>query len=293
MTRWTLPLRPAVVLTAAGALAVPACSTLPRPTPAYATAAHEDVTTVAIRGRALTVHTAWSLTPSATAPLVVFASGDGGWFGTAIAMWRQMAASGYPTLGFSARALLADDRGAARSVADLAADYQHIIAAGRQALRLPVATPVVLAGWSRGAAFAVLAAADARVCADVRGVLAIGLAERENLRADDDDADDDGAMPDDAHGWPYDTYTRLGRLRVPAAVIQATRDNYFPADRARQRFGADSATRRLYAVAATNHRFAGGGAAFVDALHHALPWLADAPSNPSLETTSGACGGSQ
>jgi hypothetical protein len=62
-------------------------------------------------------------------------------------------------------------------------------------------------------------------------------------------------------------------LPAPSAVIQSTGDNYFPAANARQRFGADTSTRRFYEIDARNHRFSGGLAAFDTALMDVLTWL--------------------
>jgi hypothetical protein len=107
----------------------------------------------------------------------------------------------------------------------------------------------------------------------LRGVVAIGLAEGEDLTVDAADDSDDGGATAAGRGWLFDTYARLLQLPAPCAVIQATHDNYFPAAEARQRFGSDTATRRFYEIDAKNHRFSGGAAAFNSALVDALNWL--------------------
>ena len=66
----------------------------------------------------------------------------------------------------------------------LAAEYQQILDTARRELRLQSGTEVVLTGWSRGAAFAVLAASAQGAPRGVRGVLAIGLSEGEDLAID-------------------------------------------------------------------------------------------------------------
>ena len=70
---------------------------------------------------------------------------------------------------------------------------------------------------------------------------------------------------------PYARLQALTPLRC--AVVQASRDEYLPAARARHLFGPDTVNRRLYPVEARNHRFAGGHEAFVAALTHALSWV--------------------
>lgn len=62
-------------------------------------------------------------------------------------------------------------------------------------------------------------------------------------------------------------------VTLPVAVIQATRDNYLPAPRARELPGPHAPLRRLCAVDAGNHRFSGGEAARDEALLDALRWV--------------------
>ena len=208
----------------------------------------------------------------------MYASGDGGWFGAAVEQWRAIARAGYATVGFSSRSFLRIERpaGAPLNTARLANEYETIVDDARRALGWEKSPHVILAGWSRGAAFAVLAGAEPAFRDRLTGVVAIGLAEGENLTvdedADDDDPDDDKASDGRGH-WLFDTYARLLKLPAPCAVIQATRDKYFPAAKARTRFGPDTATRRLYQVEAKNHRFSGGTAAFEMALGDVLRWL--------------------
>lgn len=236
--------------------------------------AAESVVTVPLHGTDLHLHVA---RPAAAPPaLVVYASGDGGWFGTAIDMWRLLARDGVTTAGFSARAFLKLERprGHALDPARLAREYGHVVSRLRAALRLPAESPVILAGWSRGAAFSVLAAAERPTVPALAGVIAIGLAGDEDLAIDgpNDESDDGGAGPA-SPARDFDPYARLARVPVPVAVIQATHDDYFPAAAARARFGPDRSDRRFIAVEARNHRFAGGAAAFDAALHEAVRWL--------------------
>lgn len=262
-----------------------ACAPLPHPAGAVATPVHETTVPVMLHDRPFTMHLARPAQPATPAALVLYATGDGGWFGTAIEMWRAIAAAGYPVAGVSARAFLRVERPGrdGLDVRQVATDYRTLVAAARAALQLPATTPTVLAGWSRGAAFSVLAASDATLHDDVQGVVAIGLAERENLRVDDSEESDDGPLAPDAARWPFDNYAQILRLTVPCAVIQATGDNYFPAASARVRLGDDAPGRHLYAITARNHRFGGGGAAFVAALGEALSWVAPSPSSRGVQ----------
>lgn len=262
-----------------------ACAPLPRPIGSSAAPVREATIAVTLHDRPFTMHLARPTQPDTPAALVLYTTGDGGWFGTAVEMWRAIAAAGYPVAGVSARAFLHVERPGRDGLdaRQVATDYRTLVGAARAALHLPATTRTVLAGWSRGAALSVLAASDATWHDDVQGVVAIGLAERENLRADDTGESDDGALPEDAARWPFDNYGQVLRLTVPCAVIQATGDDYFPAAAARARLGDDAPGRHLYAIAARNHRFGGGGAAFVAALSDALTWVAPPPASHGVQ----------
>ena len=212
---------------------------------------------------------------------VLYASGDGGWFGAAVDMFRRIADAGYPIVGFSSRAFLKIERprGAPLvSAAQLAAEYEDITAQARIALGLDDSSRVVLTGWSRGAAFSVLVASEPKEQDRLLGVVAIGLDEGEDLTITGDDDESDDGHPSATRHWPFDTYARIAQVApLPCAVIQATRDNYFPAASAHRRFGPDTPQRRFYAIDAKNHRFSGGKAAF-DAAHlDAIHWIVARP----------------
>jgi hypothetical protein len=230
----------------------------------------------------LTLHVAAPPTPpSAHTPLVLYASGDGGWFGAAVGMFRTIAGTGLPTVGFSTREFMRIQRRWSRplSVAHVAEGYQRVIDAARVQLRLPPDAPVVLTGWSRGAALGVLVAGSHEVDPRVIGLVAIGLAATEQLDIEGDSDEDVGlgapAVVDDRpHAGSIAMYPLLSRLAPRrSAVIQASGDGYLPAARARELFGADSTLRRLLAVDARNHRFSGGESTFAATLMEALAWV--------------------
>src|SRR5215203_2201537 len=156
-------MRPTAALAAlavtAGSLA--GCATVTRmPAPSAAVATRESTTRVSLHGKPLVLHLAAPAVRGAAPPaaLVLYASGDGGWFGTAVQMFRVLAAAGQPAVGLSSRAFLKIERpGRARlSPEQLSLDYAVILDRARQALDLSPDTPAILTGWSRGAAFAVL-----------------------------------------------------------------------------------------------------------------------------------------
>jgi hypothetical protein len=237
-----------------------------------------------VHERSLALHLASPRTPpTGAAPLVLYASGDGGWFGAAVGMFRTIASSGLPTVGFSTKALLRIEhqRSHPLTVPQLAADYQQIIDAARSQLRLPSDVPIVLTGWSRGASLGVLLATSRDADLHVVGLVAIGLAARERLDIEGDSDDDAATAPAGAEGGgphapSFELYPLLARLAPRrAVVIQASGDGYLPASRARLLFGADSKEKRLVTIDAHNHRFSGGEASFAAALVDAVGWVAE------------------
>jgi pimeloyl-ACP methyl ester carboxylesterase len=220
-------------------------------------------------------------------PLVLYASGDGGWFGAAVGMFRTIAESGLPAVGFSTKAFMHIEhrRAMPLSVAHVVEAYEEIIDAARAQLRLAPDAPVVVTGWSRGASLGLLVASGHEADVHVIGLVAIGLTadERLDVEGDDDDpvAEDAASAPDVSPGSRkpsipmYPLLARLGARR--SVVIQASGDGYLPAARARRLFGADSPTSRLVEINARNHRFSGGEAAFAAALVKAVAWVSSPP----------------
>jgi Thioesterase domain len=238
---------------------------------------------VSVHGESLTLHLASPQTPvSPSQALVLYASGDGGWFGAAVGMFHTLASSGSPTVGFSSKQLMDIERKRFKplGVAQVAESYQQIIAAARAQLQLPADTPVVLTGWSRGAAFSVLVASRLEADSHVVGLVAIGLAADEHLDIESDTDDEDAATDtkavgaDAPHARPIALYPLLSRMAPRrAVVVQASGDGYLPAARARELFGADTATKRLVAIDARNHRFSGGESSLAEALLDAVGWV--------------------
>jgi Bacterial virulence protein (VirJ) len=262
-------------------LVLAGCSGLPRPRTDGASTGREFTTTVMLHGKPLELHIVTPRAPAAPNVVVLYASGDGGWFGAAVDMFRRLADAGYPVVGFSSRAFLkiGRPRGALVSAVQLAAEYETIVSHARVALGLSDTSRVVLAGWSRGAAFSVLVGSEPAAQPYILGVIAIGLSEGEDLEASGADDDSDGAhVSEEKRRWPFDTYARIRQLGpLACAVIQSTGDNYLPAAKARELFGPDTSRRRFYAIDAKNHRFSGGKAAFDAALLDAIHWIASQP----------------
>ena len=246
---------------------------------------------IQVRGKPLELHLMAPRTPVSHPVMVLYASGDGGWFGAAVDMFHEIGNAGYFAVGFSSRAFLRIERphDSLVTAAQLTAEYDQILSQARVALGLGPTTRAVLTGWSRGAAFSVLVGSERLAHDDILGVIAIGLAEGEDLAINDAADDTDAGSGSRQRQWPFETYALISRLdALPCAVIQASHDVYLPAARARQLFGPDTPLRRFYPIEASNHRFSGGKAAFDAALVDALRWIAasaSVASDPMPSTT--------
>jgi hypothetical protein len=245
-----------------------------------------SVRQILLHSKSFDLHLGWPASPTQLVQpvLVVYASGDGGWFGAAVDMFKAITQFGYSTAGFSSRSYMKDLSFGDSPITldDLVGDYRIILDEARRGLALPTGTRVILTGWSRGAAFAMLAGSDEQIRPAVTGVVAIGLPHKEEL-----DIRRRGRMiflgnfrPTPLH-LLFDTYDRVSALApLPCALIQSTHDDFLPATAAQLLFGPDSAVKRFYAVAARNHRFSGGKEEFQRDLQEALAWICQFPDSP-------------
>lgn len=277
---------PVRLLTLVAALAAGACGGLRHLEHESPQVARTFPLTASLRGQPIELHLAAPAQPHAPDVLVLYASGDGGWFGAAVDMFRAIANAGFYTVGVSSRTLLHREaaNGEPPTVAELADDFETMLTEASVALNLPPDRRVVLAGWSRGASLAVLVGGVRRPPRNLSGVIAIGLAADENLkvrRESDDDQAERGILREESDLDMYKLIDSLAPHRC--AVIQSTGDGYLPAARARQLFGADSDIKRFFAVRASNHRFAGGVETFAASLREALGWVTSADQDGAGE----------
>ena len=207
-------------------------------------------TSVTLHGHSLRLHLSKPATGEPGPALLVYATGDAGWWGKDREIFTHLATWGYPAVGFSAREYVHHLGNARVHPADVAGDYTAIIGAALSGLGLPSSVRPVLVGKSRGAGLSVAAAVDPPFNATMAGVLAVGLTREEEY----------------VHGRPHQpperamlqTYARLDDIgSVPVAVIQSTNDQYIPASEARQLFGPDTNSRELVPVISRDHNFGG------------------------------------
>jgi hypothetical protein len=229
----------------------------------------ESATSVRLHEHDLTVHLIAGGVHAA-GPLLVYATGDAGWWGGDKDLFDHMAPWGYPLAGFSAREYTHHlnqprEKETPRQLAD---DYLAIIRASEAGLGLPPTTRIVLVGKSRGSGLAVAAGENPRVRTHLQGILAVALTGEEEYI--------EHREPDLPPGTlvmlnTYDVLPRLGS--IPVAVIQSTRDQYLPAAAARERFGPDTVSRQFHAIDAANHNFGGKVAELYEQLDRCIDWI--------------------
>jgi fermentation-respiration switch protein FrsA (DUF1100 family) len=200
--------------------------------------------------------------------LLIYATGDAGWWGKDRDIYRHLAQWGYPAVGFSAREYVHHLGKEPILPRQVAADYAAIVDAAEAAAGLPASTRAVLVGKSRGAGLAIAAAGAALLKPRLAGVLAIGLTREEEYVHRRPSPSRAAVM--------LETYGYLPQLGdVPVAVLQSTHDGYVTADEARRLFGADTASRTLIPIDAGDHNFSGALPRLYGEMEQALRWIVD------------------
>jgi fermentation-respiration switch protein FrsA (DUF1100 family) len=228
--------------------------------------------TITLNGHGLRLHFANAGGPSLS-PLLVYATGDGGWHRKDLDAYRHLVTSGNPIVGFDARDYVTHlGAPSATTPERLAADYQQIITAAREALNLAADRSVVLVGVSRGAGLSVVAAGERELLPSIVGVMAVALTREEEYVRWYRRLRRRGSSLENLEMVAL--YEYLPRLAdIPVAVIQSTRDHYLPAEEARTLFGPDSPHRWLQPIPAHNHSFGGARPALYRAMQAALDWI--------------------
>lgn len=225
-------------------------------------------------GHELEMHLSRPCALDARHPLVLFATGDGGWRGKDKEAFELMTAWGYPLAGFSAPSYL---RHLIRHThettpRDVARDYTQLIKLSKERMGIPADTPTVLVGVSRGAGLAVAAAGEPELQPSLAGVVAVALTREEEyvhrLKRPKRTPHADPELV------TLDNYDYLPRLRnLPLSIIQSTNDDYLPAEEARRLLGPDSSLRQLHPISSRNHSFVDAREALYRQIEASLAWV--------------------
>jgi len=202
---------------------------------------------------------------------VIVSSGDGGWIHLGPHVAELLAAHGCFVVGFDVKAYLtsfttttstlhADDEPSdARTISDYASQFSH--------------SKPILIGISEGAGLSVLAAADPITRQSIRGVIGIGLPDRNEL----------GWRWKDSiiyltHGVPkeptFNASTLIDKVSpLPLALLHSTHDEFAPLADARRMMQLGAEPKRLWVVGASDHRFSDNLSGFDRSLLEAIDWV--------------------
>jgi hypothetical protein len=226
-------------------------------------------------GDSLALHLSRPCQLDSARPFILYATGDGGWRGKDRDAFERMTGWGYPVAGFSAPSYLHHlvRHTHQTTPADVARDYEHIIALAKDHIAVPVGMPTILVGVSRGSGLAVAAAGEPQLQLELAGVVAVALTREEEyvhrLRRRR------SAPLDPPELVMLDNYEYLPRLRnLPLAIIQSTHDDYLPAEEARRLLGPDATLRQLHPIRSKNHSFTDAREALYEQMRTSLAWVA-------------------
>jgi Bacterial virulence protein (VirJ) len=202
---------------------------------------------------------------------VIVSSGDGGWIHLGPHVAETLAAKGYFVVGFNVKAYLSSftSSGEVLRVEDVPGDYRTL--ASYAARGSP--TRPILIGVSEGAGLSVLAAADPDTQRRIGGVIALGLPDRNELGWRWQDS-----LIYVTHGVPNEPTFSAGAIvskvtPIPLAAIHSTQDEFVPASEVRRLMEQASPPKRLWMVAASDHRFSGNVGEFDRRLIESLEWV--------------------
>ena len=203
---------------------------------------------------------------------VLFLPGDGGWRGAAITMASAVASWGYETYGFDTRKYLEtfSQNGLTLSRTQMGDDLRSLVG------ELPGGAhrPVIIVGWSQGAAMAVAAASGYPAHGRIKGIITLGLPESAVL------------------GWDWRATLALIARRepnqptfavkpllpsltpVPLWMIHGAHDEYTSPEVERALFQSASEPKRYAEVPDADHRFGGHEDELHRSLKAGLAWIA-------------------
>lgn len=245
-------------------LAVLATSLLLVPLTAEASPRAESL---ALRGQSQTLH----VYGNRGGPVALVASGDGGWVHLAPQVAELLAGQGWYVVGLDSKAYLSSftHGSTTLSPADVPRDFAALLDYAAGGPR----DPPLLVGVSEGAGLAVLAAGDESVKAKASGVLALGLPDQNELgwRFRDSVIYITKGLPKEPL---FSAAEAIGKVSpLPVAAIHSTKDEFVPVDEIKRVMDRAREPKRLWLIAADNHRFGGGEAELTARLFEAVTWI--------------------
>ncbi len=227
----------------------------------------ETTANLSLRGKNQELH----LYGTAGSKLVILSSGDLGWSGFVLHVAEFLAKNGYFVVGLNSKAYLASFTSGTSTLApqDVPKDYLTLI---EYAKRMSSGTPL-LAGISEGAGLSVLASTDPQVKSAVRGILALGLPDENELgwKWQDFTIWITKKVPDEPSFMVSDI---IGKVTpVPLAEIHSTHDEFLPLEKAKALLALAGEPKRMWVIEAANHRFSDARDELDRRVIEALDWI--------------------
>jgi pimeloyl-ACP methyl ester carboxylesterase len=223
--------------------------------------------TIDLRGRTQTLR----LYGPRTGEPIIVSSGDGGWVHLGPQIASLLASRGFFVVGVDVKAYLASfSKG--KTTLDPAMEPGDYAVLAEFAQRETGKKPM-LVGVSEGAGLSLLAATDARVKTLVTGVVGIGIPDVNELGWHLKDS-----LIYLTHKVPneptFSTATIAANVTpLPLAAIHSTADEFVPLSEAQRVLANAHEPKRLWIVAASDHRFSNNRAEFEARLLEAIDWV--------------------
>ena len=222
---------------------------------------------VVIRGQKQTL---FIYGPAQRDPIIV-SSGDGGWIHLAPRVAEVLSSHGFFVVGFDTRAYLSSftSRTSTLRQEEEPADY---LVLAQFAAKATGKKPILI-GVSEGAGLSILAATDRETKPAVKGVIALGLPNLNELawRWKDMLIYLTHGIPDEPGFRTEDLVDRVAP--IPLAAIHSTHDEFVPIAEASRIFDRAGAPKRFWIVPASDHRFSDNMAEFERQLLEAIRWV--------------------
>lgn len=235
--------------------------------------------TLAIRGQQQHIYL-YQATSSGRHGNILFASGDAGCRGFAVAIAEQLEKEGYDTYCLDVLHYLESFTGQTRLTTEqIASDFNQIA----HWIERKDHEPILLVGWSEGAGLDLAAAANPANKFEFGGIIAIGL-PKDNILAwrwRDIGAWITKRSPHEPTFKSADVMPRIAPL--PLFVIGSSSTQWVTPEATRQLFSLAREPKKLVMVTARDHKFNGNTQAFFNVLREALDWAQRQESqNPRL-----------
>jgi len=241
---------------------------------------------IELRGHKFVLHT--YLPASATVssrPVVFYISGASGWRSFDDHIAGAMAKHGAAVYGLSLHSYLATfyDSDHPATVENLGEDYLLLMKEVRRVAGVGESTPIIFGGWSLGAGYALIAAANPKIKPSVKGIICVAVSrENESFYSLVDALKSKLGMQ--TRGPFLNAATALkDDGSTPVAILQAERDKSASPKEAEMlleeaNMKTSDAIHLSIVKGASNHRFDGARKDFDATLWQALDWISTTAS---------------